>query len=245
MLWALPEGMPLFEYLNEISETLRLPDMLGHMREVGLPWVDFPVELSPRIPLLAAPIFDQGRRVGGLYISEKEDGVEFTEGDEEALAMFASQAAMVISNARRYRDEQRARAYLETLLDTSPIGVVVFDARTGQIASINREARRLASDIHMPDQSAEQLLDVLTIRRADGTEFSLAEFPLSQALSGSETVRVEEVVVQVPDGRSVTALVNATPIRSDRMVRWSRSSSRCRTCRLSRRSSGCGPSSWQ
>ena len=44
----------------------------------------------------------------------------------DALVMFASQAAMVIANARRYRDEQRARADLETLINTSPVGVVVL-----------------------------------------------------------------------------------------------------------------------
>ena len=39
---------------------------------------------------------------------------------------------------------------------------------------------------------------------------------MSQALSTGETVRAEEVVFQVPDGRSVTVLINATPIRSDK-----------------------------
>ena len=34
-------------------------------------------------------------------------------------------------------------------------------------------------------------------------------------LSTSETVRAEEIVIEVPDGRSVTALLNATPIRSE------------------------------
>ena len=42
--------------------------------------------------------------------------------------MFASQAALVIANARRHRDEQRARADLETLVNTTPVGVLVFDA---------------------------------------------------------------------------------------------------------------------
>ena len=36
----------------------------------------------------------------------------------------------MIANARRHRDERRARGNLETLIDTSPISVVVFDART-------------------------------------------------------------------------------------------------------------------
>ena len=36
--------------------------------------------------------------------------------------------------------------------------------------------------------------------------------PLAQALDSAETVRAEEIVFSVPDGRSVTTLINATPI---------------------------------
>ena len=56
---------------------------------------------------------------------------------------------------------------------------------------------------------------MLTFRRADGREISLEESPLAQALSTGETVRAEEIVIEVPDGGSVTTLVNATPIRSE------------------------------
>ena len=41
------------------------------------------------------------------------------------------------------------------------------------------------------------------------------EFPFSQGLMTGETVRAEEIVLLAPDGRSVTALVNATPIFSE------------------------------
>ena len=131
------------------------------------------------------------------------------------LGATAAVAALVIANARRHRDEQRARADLETLIDTSPVGVLVFDAKTGGVTSVNREARRIVSGLHMPDGSAEELLDMLTFRRADGREISLEEFPLAQALSTGETVRAEEIVIEVPGGGSVTTLVNATPIRSE------------------------------
>ena len=56
---------------------------------------------------------------------------------------------------------------------------------------------------------------MLTIRRADGREISLREFPLAEALSTGETVRAEEIVISVPDGRSVSVLLNATAIRSE------------------------------
>ena len=141
--------------------------------------------------------------------------MEFTAEDEETLVMFASQAALVIANARRHREEQRARADLETLVNTAPVGVLVFDAKTGGVTSVNREARRIVSELCPPGGSAEQLLDMLTFRRADGREVSLEEFPLAQALSTGETVRAEEIVLQAPGGGSVTTLVNATPIRSE------------------------------
>ncbi len=208
-----PDGMLFFEYLSSISEPLRLRDFHSYVRELGLPEFQPPMAVSSPLPFLAAPIRHLGESVGAFYVGEKE--LEFTPEDEETLVMFASQAALVIANARRHRDEQRARADLETLVNTTPVGVLVFDAKTGGVTSVNREARRIVSGLHMPDGSAEELLDMLTFRRADGREISLEEFPLAQALSTGETVRAEEIVIEVPDGGSVTTLVNATPIRSE------------------------------
>ena len=37
---------------------------------------------------------------------------------------------------------------------------------------------------------------------------------MAQALSAGETLRAEEIVLEVPDGGRVRTLVNATPIRS-------------------------------
>ena len=112
--------------------------------------------------------------------------------------LFASQAALAIANSRRHREEQQARAGLETLVNTAPVGVAVFDARTGTPLTFNREARRLVEGLRDPDQTPEQLLEVLSFRRADGMEVSLKEFPMSQVLSAagdlskqSETLRSE------------------------------------------------------
>ena len=153
--------------------------------------------------------------MGNIYLAQSDPGREFSQEDEETLVMFASQAALVIANARRHRDERRARGNLETLIDTSPVGVVVFDARTAAPVSINRETRRILEELTTAEQDVEQLLEVLTFRRANGREISLAEFPLARALGAGEAVRAEEIVISVPDGRSVATLVNATPIRSD------------------------------
>ena len=66
----------------------------------------------------------------------------------------------------------------------------------------------------MPGRPVEDLLDILTCRFADGRPIALAEFPLSFVLSSAETVRAEEVVLATPDGRSITTLINATPIQA-------------------------------
>ena len=110
------------------------------------------------------------------------------------------------------RGEGQPRVDPETLINTSPVGVVVFDAATGAPLYVNRETRRMMEVLREPGAELEQSLESLTFRRADGREISLAEVPLAEALSARETVRAEEVVVSVPDGRSVTVLVNATPV---------------------------------
>ena len=84
---------------------------------------------------------------------------------------------------RTYRNEQHARADLEALVETTPVGVVVFDANSGRPLSFNREARRIVESLRTPGRPPEQLLEVATFCRADGREASLREFPLAQWLS--------------------------------------------------------------
>ena len=213
-IWNTPDGIRIFDYLDSLSVPLRVPDLLGRLRSMGLPEIQPPESVDNVLSFLAAPILHRGDRVGNIFVAEKVGG-DFSLLDEETLVMFASQAAMVIANARRYRDEQRARNDLETLVNTSPIGVVVFDARTGAPVSFNREATRIVEVLREPDQSHEQLLGIITVRPADGREVSQDGLPLVEALRDVETVRAEEVVMRAPDGRSITVLVNATSIHGE------------------------------
>ena len=204
-----PDGPRLFEHFRDLPGALRLPDVTAYVRSLG-----FSSDRLPSRTFQGMPMRHRGLHVGNFYLVEKEGGEEFTSEDEEVLVLFASQAATAIANARTYRQEQRARADLEALVETSPVGVVVFDARTGNLVSLNREAKRIVGGLRLPGRSPEELLGVITCRRADGREASLEEFPLAQQLSSAETVRAEEIELSVPDGRSVRTLINATPIHS-------------------------------
>ena len=138
-LWDLSGGLRIFEYLSSIAEPLRLHDLNGHFRSKGLPEPDLPAGIGSPAPFLAAPIHHGGERVGYIVLAATGDGKEFTSEDEEILVMFACQAALVIANARRHRDGQRDREYLETLINTTPVGVVVFDAKAGVL--LNQQSR--------------------------------------------------------------------------------------------------------
>ena len=211
-LWDMPEGLGFFEYLSGLGKPLRVSDADSHLGGLDMP------RFLPSVPvksLLVAPIRHQGVGVGTIYLAHDTGDREFTQEDEETLVLFASQAAMAVANARRHREERGARADLETLIDTSPVGVAVLDAVTGAPKSFNREAQRIVDSLRNTDQSPEDLLNLLTFRRTDGREVSLREFPVAELLSTGETLRAEEIVLRVPDGRSVTALINATPILSN------------------------------
>ena len=92
---------------------------------------------------------------------------------------------------------------------------MVFDVGAGRPASLNREVRRIVESLRMPGRTAADLFGILTCRFADGREIAFGEFPLAGVLSGAETVRAEEIVLITPDGRSITTLVNATPVHAE------------------------------
>ena len=209
-LFAWPDSGPLFAHFRALPGPLRVDDLSDYVRALG-------IEPPPAFArsFQGTPLRHRDAEVGSFFLADKADGEAFTDEDEELLTLFASQAASAIANARTHRAEQRARADLEALVETSPVGVLVLDAECGRPVSFNREARRIAESLRLPDQPAEQLLEVMTIHRSDGSEVSLGKLSIRQVVRSGETMRAEEMVLSMPDGRSVRVLVNATPIRTE------------------------------
>ena len=208
-LSAWPGKMSVFEHLCGQPGPLRDADLAGYVRSLGIePGREFSRNFQ------YARMLHRDIHVGQLFLAKKAGGEAFTDEDEEVLALFASQAAAAVANARAHHGERRARARLEALVETSPVGVVVFDAQSGRPVSFNREARRIMESLDPPRRPPEQLLEVIQCRRADGREITLGEFPRAQRLGDSETVRAEEIELSVPNGGSLSTLVNSTPLQS-------------------------------
>ena len=209
-LEAWPAGPELFAHLRQQEGSLRLQNLSNYVRSLG-----FSPDLIPESTFLSTPMICGGEQVGVCFVAEKEGGAEFEDEDDTVLKLFASQAASAIANARIYGAERRVRSDLEALIESSPVGVVVFNPTTRSPVSINREARRIAEKLRLPDETLEQQMDRITCRFADGREVSLDELSMVQQLTSAETVRTEEVVLLVPDGGRVTMLINATPVHGE------------------------------
>jgi two-component system, NarL family, sensor histidine kinase DevS len=108
----LPHGRGILGVLIRDAEPLRLHDLTVDARSVGVP---------PHHPLmrsfLGVPIVLRGVAYGNLYLSERENGEDFSAEDQEIVMLLASQAAVAIENARLYETAMRWLAQLESLTE--------------------------------------------------------------------------------------------------------------------------------
>lgn len=94
-----PVGHGLLGVVLHEGQHLRLQDLTKHPQSHG-----FPAHHPSMHSLLAVPIPCKGPFLGNLYLTEKNDDLQFTPDDEETLTRFALQAALAIDNA--YLHEQ-------------------------------------------------------------------------------------------------------------------------------------------
>ena len=123
-----PPALRFFKHLRDLPGPLRLTDLPAYSRSLG-----HAPDLALSKTFQAMPMRHRGVHVGAFFLAEKEGGLAFTADDEQIVVLFASQAAAAIVNAHTHRDEQRARADVEALVETSPVGVVVAAEPHGRL----------------------------------------------------------------------------------------------------------------
>ncbi len=117
----------------------------------------------------------------------------------------------------RYRllTVESERRRLAALVESSPVGVMEVDAATRTFASVNKEAERILGMSPEPGSTLVRYHELAIYSRTDGRQYEDDDRPLARALSRGAVVRAEEILLNRPDGRTLTILVNATPIYSD------------------------------
>src|SRR6478609_4668214 len=105
-----PTGHGILGVLIEREQPLRLRDLTKDPRSVG-----FPPNHPPMRSLLGAPVRALGRVFGNIYLTDTKHGEEFTEDDEAALVVLATQAGVAIENARLWNNVEQAQQQLSRL----------------------------------------------------------------------------------------------------------------------------------
>lgn len=117
----LPSGRGILGVLIRDVKPLRLHDLGDDPRSVGFP------PGHPRMrSFLGVPVVLRGVAYGNLYLTEKDNG-DFTQDDEDAVVMLASQAAVAIENARLYESATRWSRQLESMNEVMNVLVTEFD----------------------------------------------------------------------------------------------------------------------
>jgi signal transduction histidine kinase len=104
----LPRGRGILGAVIEDPRPLRLESLTADPRSYG-----FPEGHPPMETFLGVPVMIRGEAWGNLYLTEKEAGGPFTEGDEEAVVVLAEWAGIAIENARLYQGSEQRRDELE------------------------------------------------------------------------------------------------------------------------------------
>ena len=104
----LPRGRGILGVLIDDPRPLRLASVGDDPRSYG-----FPAGHPPMGSFLGTPVLIRGQAWGNLYLTEKQDGPEFTEADEEAVGILADWAGIAIENARLFRASESRRDELE------------------------------------------------------------------------------------------------------------------------------------
>ncbi len=93
-----PRGRGVLGVLISRPEPLRIAEVGAHPRSYG-----FPPGHPEMHTFLGVPILIRGQAWGNLYLTEKEGGGEFDQGDEDAVVLLASWASIAIEHARLHR----------------------------------------------------------------------------------------------------------------------------------------------
>jgi signal transduction histidine kinase len=131
-----PHGRGILGVLIREAAPLRLQDLTHDPRAVG-----FPPGHPPMQTFLGVPILLRGVAFGNLYLTEKDDGGDFTDEDEELVTLLAAQAAVAVENARLYESATAWSKQLESLneVGTALVGELELDRLLDLVARRLRE----------------------------------------------------------------------------------------------------------
>ncbi len=156
-----PHGRGILGVLIHNAETLRLHDISDDPRSAG-----FPPNHPPMYSFLGVPVMLRDVAYGNLYLTEKADGADFDEEDEEIVSLLAAQAAVAIENARLYESATRWSSQLEAL---NEVGLALAsEIELPRLLALITKHLRTLIDARLVAIALPRADGILVIEAADG-----------------------------------------------------------------------------
>jgi signal transduction histidine kinase len=144
-----PVGHGILGLLIAERKPVRIPDIGSDPRAYG-----FPPNHPPMHSFLGVPVTALGQIFGNIYLTEKQGADEFTDEDQTALEVLATQAGVAIENARLYGEMQHAQqelARLGLLEDRERIAKELHDGVIQSLFAVGMGLQGTAAMAHDPE----------------------------------------------------------------------------------------------
>src|SRR4029079_13546838 len=152
----------------------------------------FPASHPVMTSFLGVPIRRKGTAIGSLYLANKRDHAEFTEHDQRMVEMLVERADVAIETAQLFSAEGIKRAWLQTVIDQMPEGIVLMDAE-GRMILQNRSMASLAA-AESPERDRFGNPVAFDLRRPSGERVPPDEMPIVKAIVDQATTQGSEFV---------------------------------------------------
>jgi signal transduction histidine kinase len=190
----LPTGRGVLGLLIDDPRPVRMADITAHPLSFG-----FPANHPPMHSFLGVPVRVRDQVFGNLYLTEKHDGEQFSDDDEQFVVALATAAGIAIDNARLYATAGRRQRWLEATAEITEtlIGEVDRLAALQLVAERAREvanAAMVAILLYDPDAGELNVEVTAPVAAYLGAEsIPLAGTPFEAVIGSGDHVLVEDL----------------------------------------------------
>ncbi|HUN07950.1 MAG TPA: GAF domain-containing protein [Aggregatilineales bacterium] len=159
---------------------------------------------------VSLPLFSANQPIALLSITSRQL-IDLKPSDYEIFNALAGQISTVLQNQRLFRAVEVERAYLRSLLETMPVGIIVLDPATFIPRQVNEQANVLFGRPIVMDQPFE--IDHYNIlRTGTNAPYPPDELPIFTVSQLQTAMFADDISVILPEGGQIDLLLNAAPI---------------------------------
>jgi PAS domain S-box-containing protein len=153
---------------------------------------------------IASPVRLGNKVIGVLLVGRNAEMPDMDERDVQLIAAVCSQIAVALENKQLFAAAEAGRETLQSIIDSLPTGVMVFDAQTRRAVLINETAQTLLG-LNLSKEYTR-------VRTNTDEPYPPEQFAPLRVLEDGEPIYGEDFTVSTDDGDSLSLIVNAVPI---------------------------------